>query len=228
MTCGCSISPTRTVTRSRSSDAQTVPCTLGILREPGHYHANYVAACRAMGISYKLVDIMRPDWLRAVQEANCDAYLVWPSGSQHVWKELYDERLKVMVGELGLLIFPTYDELWLWESKPPDVLLGDGPRSAHAGHAYLLQPRRSAGVRRDGRFARHLEDRSWRYLARSEDSAQRAARLSGTPSGHSAGESPCAAGALARKREVLSSFKSSSRMPRSGACSGSTNRISAT
>jgi hypothetical protein len=93
------------------------PCTLGIFREPRHYHANFVAACRQMSISYKLLDLMGPDWVRTVREANCDAYLVWPPSSRRVWKELYDERLKVMVDDWGMTIFPTYDELWLWESK---------------------------------------------------------------------------------------------------------------
>ena len=94
-----------------------------------------------MGISYKLVDIMGPDWLATVREANCDAFLVWPAGNRRVMKELYDERLKIMVDELGLLIFPTYDELWMFESKRRMyewAMAHDLPMAA----THILQPRR--------------------------------------------------------------------------------------
>ncbi|MBE3084729.1 MAG: hypothetical protein IMZ64_00750, partial [Bacteroidetes bacterium] len=90
---------------------------LGIIKEFLHFHQHYIAACREMNVSYKLIDILASDWIARVQNCGCDAFLVWPSAITVTLKELYDERLKVMVDDLNKTIFPSYDELWMWESK---------------------------------------------------------------------------------------------------------------
>jgi len=93
------------------------PCTLGILRETRHYHKSYVAACREMRISYKLLDISVSDWMRVVEESGCDAFLVWPSVESTVWKDMCDDRLRIMEEDLGLVLYPTLKETWLYENK---------------------------------------------------------------------------------------------------------------
>jgi hypothetical protein len=94
-----------------------VDVRLGIVREFAHAHKDYVSACRDMGVPYKILDLSGPDWIEVVRNCNCDAFLVRPSCELSVWKQMYDERLRVMVEDLGKIIYPTYDELWFYESK---------------------------------------------------------------------------------------------------------------
>jgi len=91
--------------------------TLGIISEFAHSHKHYIAACREMDVSYKVLDITGSDWVEVIRNCQCDAFLVWPSPLITIWKQMYDERLKVMVDDMGKMIFPSYDELWMWESK---------------------------------------------------------------------------------------------------------------
>lgn len=90
---------------------------LGIAKEFAHQHKYYVGACREMGVPYQVLDLSGPDWVDTVRHCGCDAFLVSPSCELSVWKRMYDERLRVMVEDLGRIIYPTYDELWLYESK---------------------------------------------------------------------------------------------------------------
>jgi hypothetical protein len=89
----------------------------GIIREFTHMHKHYIAACRKLGVPYKLIDISGPDWLDNIRKSGCDAFLVWPSAYITIWKHMYDERLKIITEELGKTIYPSYDEIWFYESK---------------------------------------------------------------------------------------------------------------
>jgi len=91
--------------------------TLGIIKEFSNLHVHFVDACLDLGVPYKLIDISGPDWIDVVQDSGCDAFLVRPPCLVKLWKDRYDERLRVMVDDLGLTIFPSYNELWLYESK---------------------------------------------------------------------------------------------------------------
>lgn len=94
-----------------------VDVRLGIVREFAHEHKYYVGACRDMGVPYKILDLSKSDWVDIIQKSDCDAFLVRPSCELSVWKQMFDERLRVMVEDLGKIIYPSYDELWFYESK---------------------------------------------------------------------------------------------------------------
>ncbi len=100
-----------------SSYPGKVDVRLGIVKEFTRLHRHYTGACRELGVPYKVVDISGPDWIDVIENSGCDAFLVRPSGEITVWKQMYDERFKIMVEELGKIIYPTYDELWMYESK---------------------------------------------------------------------------------------------------------------
>jgi glutathione synthase/RimK-type ligase-like ATP-grasp enzyme len=68
-------------------------------------------------VPYRIVDISGPDWIDVIRNSGCHAYLVHPSGRLTVWKQMYDERLRVMAEDLGAILYPTCEELWLFESK---------------------------------------------------------------------------------------------------------------
>jgi hypothetical protein len=94
-----------------------VDVRLGIVKEINNRHKRYVGACRDMGVPYRIMDLSGPDWLDALADSDCEAYLVWPSADVTVRKQMFDERLRIMVEELGLIIHPGLRELWIYESK---------------------------------------------------------------------------------------------------------------
>jgi len=93
------------------------PFTLGIIRDLSQYHANYIAACRELRVAYKTLDIFKSDWQKEFEICNCDIFLVWPEVTLTVWREMFDERLKILTEELNKEIFPSYKEIWFYENK---------------------------------------------------------------------------------------------------------------
>jgi len=102
---------------SASTYESKYPHVLGIIKEFWHLHWHYIAACRDVGVAYKVLDISGPDWQKVIETSGCDAFLVRPSVQVSIWKQMYDERLRIMTKDMGKIIFPSYDELWFWESK---------------------------------------------------------------------------------------------------------------
>jgi len=100
-----------------SSYESRYPWKLGIIKAFRHNHWPYIAACRELGVAYKLLDISGPDWLEVLKKSACNAFLVWPSVTVSVWKQMFDERLRTMTHDLNLLVFPSYAEAWVYESK---------------------------------------------------------------------------------------------------------------
>lgn len=90
---------------------------LGIFREFFSYHKDYVHACRELGVSYSLLDLQADDWLERIKRSECDAFLVWPSSIPARWKQMFDDRVRFLVEDLRLLVYPSLKELWLYESK---------------------------------------------------------------------------------------------------------------
>jgi hypothetical protein len=93
------------------------PCVIGIFTEFWHLHWPVVAACRELGVSYKLLDITGRDWLEVVERSGCDGFIARPSVQIDVWKQMYEERLYIISKVLHKTVFPTFEELWLYESK---------------------------------------------------------------------------------------------------------------
>jgi len=108
------------------------PVRLGIIEEKWRFHSPYITACREMGVAYRLVDISAPDWIETVRNSECDAFLVYPSYQLSVWREMFDEKLRVMVDELGKTIYPSYDALWLYENKKRLAYWLDANNITHA------------------------------------------------------------------------------------------------
>ncbi|MFQ5450227.1 MAG: RimK family alpha-L-glutamate ligase [Nitrospinaceae bacterium] len=90
---------------------------LGIIEEFDNNHLPYVAACKELGVRYKIIDISGPDGIQVVRDCGCNAFLTWPSFKVSIWKRMFDERLKVMAEEMHQTIYPTCNEMWLNESK---------------------------------------------------------------------------------------------------------------
>jgi hypothetical protein len=101
----------------KSSYDSDLNVRLGIVKEYTYQHRHYVAACNDLKVPYAVVDISEPDWIELVRKSECDGFLVWPSAYITVWRQMYDERLKIIYDELHKPIYPNYDEIWFYESK---------------------------------------------------------------------------------------------------------------
>ena len=75
---------------------------LGVIKEFTGTHSHYIGACRALHIPYKVLDISGPDWMAVIQRSGCQAFLVSPSSELSAWKQMFDERLRIVSNELGL------------------------------------------------------------------------------------------------------------------------------
>jgi len=79
-----------------SSYKSKYPIVLGIIKEFWHSHWHYIAACRDLGVAYKVIDISDPDWQQVVESSGCDAFLIHPSVQFSIWKQMCDERLRII------------------------------------------------------------------------------------------------------------------------------------
>jgi len=90
---------------------------LGIFFDHYQYHKSYIAACRSLKVSYRIINLYAPDWQKQVNESGCDAFLVWPSVGVSVWKEMFDDKIRILSEDMGKIVFPSVKECWLYENK---------------------------------------------------------------------------------------------------------------
>lgn len=100
-----------------STYAPRVNIRLGIITGFTYCHHNFLGACRSLGVPYRLVDISRDDWIQTVRAADCDGFLAHIPSNLSIWKQMYDDRIRILAEELGRPVFPSMKELWLYESK---------------------------------------------------------------------------------------------------------------
>lgn len=91
--------------------------TIGILGDLMGLHSSYVQAAISLGIPYKVINIMDSDWIISVEKSQCKLFFAWPNPYHSSWKTMFDERILVMERDLGLHVYPRFDEIWPWESK---------------------------------------------------------------------------------------------------------------
>lgn len=91
--------------------------TVGILKEKWHLHSNYVRACNELKISYTVIDFFSKDWFNKLESKNIDLLIARPSVQYTPWKDMFDNRLKLLIDHSDYRIVPNYNALWMWESK---------------------------------------------------------------------------------------------------------------
>jgi glutathione synthase/RimK-type ligase-like ATP-grasp enzyme len=100
------------------------PCIIGVLELKigiftafKNIHVNYIKSCQELRIDYEVIDIIGDNWIDEVLASNCDAYLCRPPSKFQERKSMYDERLYVITKILKKKIYPSYDELFIYENK---------------------------------------------------------------------------------------------------------------
>ncbi|PID29639.1 MAG: hypothetical protein CR982_02320 [Candidatus Cloacimonadota bacterium] len=90
---------------------------LGIFTAFRNMHKYYVKSCEELGIEYELIDIIGNNWLDEVKNSNCDGFLCRPPSKFQERKSMFDERLYIINKWLNKPIYPSYDELFIYENK---------------------------------------------------------------------------------------------------------------
>ena len=90
---------------------------LGIFKGFDHYHKFYIKSCEELKINYELIDITAPDWLDQVSNSDCDGFLCRPPCKFQERKTMFDERLYIINKIMKKPIYPSYDELYIYENK---------------------------------------------------------------------------------------------------------------
>ena len=90
---------------------------LGIFTAFRNQHKYYIRSCEELGIDYEVIDIIASDWYEKVVNSDCDGFLCRPPSKFQEWKMMFDERLYVVNKLLNLPIYPTYEELYIYENK---------------------------------------------------------------------------------------------------------------
>lgn len=85
--------------------------------EPRNFHLNYIKACEEKKVPYCLIDLRSEGWYEKIIKSNFKVILAWPSAVSPVWKEMYDERIKIIQDSTRIKVIPSFDETWFWESK---------------------------------------------------------------------------------------------------------------
>ncbi len=90
---------------------------LGIFTEPSGWEKYYIAACEELGVPYKVIDIVSPDWWQNVQSNPVKGYLVRAAGDREVRKQMYNERLWFIRQQMDTPMYPDYQGILLYENK---------------------------------------------------------------------------------------------------------------
>lgn len=82
-------------------------------------HLPWKVACDEFkeNIEYRVVDLTAPDWLDAIRAEPFDILLAKPGGFTAAYKQLFDERIYVLGNILRYQIYPSVEEILIYENK---------------------------------------------------------------------------------------------------------------
>lgn len=90
---------------------------VGIIYDPVFYYQSWIDACIELKVDYEVLDLFKNNWIEEIDLKRYDFILFWPPTISSVWKKWSDEVANYIENELGLSIFPSFKEIWLFESK---------------------------------------------------------------------------------------------------------------
>ena len=82
-------------------------------------HILWIKACEEnkSKLKYRIVNLTLNDWLEEIQKQDFDILLTKPGGLTSPFKQLYDERIYILGKVLGYKIFPSLEEILIYENK---------------------------------------------------------------------------------------------------------------
>ena len=82
-------------------------------------HLNWIKACEYYSniVNFTIIDLTRDKWFDLIRNNEYDFFLAKPPGLNSLYKQLYDERIYIINDILKLLIYPTLNEILIYENK---------------------------------------------------------------------------------------------------------------
>jgi glutathione synthase/RimK-type ligase-like ATP-grasp enzyme len=82
-------------------------------------HHLWIKACEDIKehIDYRIVDLTLNNWLEEIKKSDFDVLLAKPGGLTSPYKQLYDERIYILGKILGYYVFPSPEEIFIYENK---------------------------------------------------------------------------------------------------------------
>ncbi len=82
-------------------------------------HLLWEQACQERGdlVSYTTVDLTRSDWLEMIKKEKFDGLLAVPPAQSSAFKTLYDERVRILHKVLDIPVYPSMEEIEIYENK---------------------------------------------------------------------------------------------------------------
>jgi hypothetical protein len=82
-------------------------------------HTLWIKACLDFNdqLEFRVVDLSKNNWLSEIQKEKFDVLLAKPSSLTSHFKTLYDERIYILERCLGYYIFPSAEEIFIYENK---------------------------------------------------------------------------------------------------------------
>ncbi len=74
-------------------------------------------ACSRFGVDYEVIDILSHDWQYQLEQGCFDGVLVRPAYKTQEVKNLCDERIYHVEKHLGIPVYPSFDEIYIYENK---------------------------------------------------------------------------------------------------------------
>ena len=93
---------------------------LAILRNESETdHLPWIAALEEsdQALVWSVIDLTRNDWMEELQGDRFDYYLARPPGLTSRFKQLYDERIYIVSKVLEYPVYPSYEEIAIYENK---------------------------------------------------------------------------------------------------------------
>lgn len=90
-----------------------------LANEQSQDHQYWEEACRekADQLEWRVVDLTRSDWLEQVTRRRPHGLLARPPAYTTPFKTLYDERVRILHAVCGLPVFPSLEEIEIYENK---------------------------------------------------------------------------------------------------------------
>jgi len=90
---------------------------LGILKAWEDNYKTYISACEFLKVQYTVIDILSENWIDDIKKSDCDGFLCHPPCDIQERKSIYDEKLYFITHFMQKKIYPSFDELYIYENK---------------------------------------------------------------------------------------------------------------
>lgn len=82
-------------------------------------HLFWLKACQQLPdiVDWEVIELTRSDWMERIGRASFDGLLASPSGYTTPFKRLYDERISILHSALNIPLYPSVEEILIYENK---------------------------------------------------------------------------------------------------------------